>query len=259
MDSLGKSQIDIDDLRIILTEIDGGRPPLPKDLLWAMTVGDKDHSQKISHGELAFILKVYAKHMEEVSDITALIKKYDKNEDLKLDDDEMEALLKEAVGVASVSGDDVNRVRVLFDKYSAGHETKGIDPLALAKAISVWDDEANLSEGMFAHGFVPGMPELKLPEFPDMSKTWEDAHEQMSKSVGGIFSSHFFEKMCTPEMCSPACRAEICQPDVCTPQETFHNPFGVTDDQNILFEMDGSTKDRSYLDKHVFRNHRLNK
>jgi hypothetical protein len=241
MESLGKSQIDMDDLRIILTEIDGGRPPLPKDLLWAMAVGDKDHSQKISEGELAFILKIYAKHMEEVSDITALIKKYDKNKDLKLDDDEMEALLKEAVGVPSVSGDDVKRVRVLFDKYSAGHETEGIDPVALAKAISVWDDEANLSEGMFARGSVP-IPELKLPDF-----------------FGGI--SNFFNKMCTP-VCTtkrPSERKTAAREntkevlaDLCTPQ---NNISSVHD--GPLFELDGSMSDRTFLKRTVIRNHRL--
>ena len=250
MDSLGKSQIDMDDLRIILTEIDGGRPPLPKDLLWAMAVGDKDHSHKLSQGELAFILKIYAKHMKEVSDITALIKKYDTNKDLKLDDDEMEALLKEAVGVASVSGDDVKRVRVLFDKYSAGkysagHETEGIDPIALAKAISVWDDEANLSEGMFARGFVP-MPEQKFPELPDF--------------FGGI--SNFFNKMCTP-VCTtrrPSEREKAAREntkevlaDLCTPQ---NNISSVPD--GPLFELDGSMSDRTFLKRAVIRNHKLN-
>jgi hypothetical protein len=177
-------------------------------------------------------------------------KKYDENKDLKLDDDEMEALLKEAVGVASVSGDDVKRVRVLFDKYSAGkysagHETEGIDPIALAKAISVWDDEANLSEGMFARGFVP-MPEQKFPELPDF--------------FGGI--SNFFNKMCTP-VCTtkrPSEREAAVREntkdvlaDLCTPQ---NNISSVHD--GPLFELDGSMSDRTFLKRAVIRNHRLN-
>ena len=181
MAKLQKPQIDMDNLRTILTEIDGGRPPLPKDLLWAMAIGDKDKSGKLNQGELALILKLYKKYQEEHQGISALIQKHDKNKDLKLDDAEMLGLLKEAVGVESVSGDDVKRVRVLFDKYSAVKETKGVDPDALAQAISVWDNEANLSEGMFANGFMPGMPEMKLP---DMNKSWEDMNKTMGEWTG---------------------------------------------------------------------------
>jgi hypothetical protein len=31
----------MDELRTILTELDNGKPPLPKDLLWCMEMGDK--------------------------------------------------------------------------------------------------------------------------------------------------------------------------------------------------------------------------
>jgi hypothetical protein len=120
----------------------------------------------------------------------ALIKKHDKNSDLQLDDAEMEALLKvqipllmhfflcprrmqytsletqmltgryvcqEAVGVETISKSDVKRVRELFQKYSPSDSA--LDADALSKAISVWDDETNLSEGMFAQGL--GLPELR--------------------------------------------------------------------------------------------------
>ena len=146
-----------------------------------MYLGDKDKSGKVNQVELALILKFYKKYKEEQQDISALIQKHDKNKDLKLDDAEMLGLLKEVVGVESVSLDDVKRVRVLFEKYSTVKETKGVDPDALAQAISAWDDEANLSEGMFANGFVPGMPEMKLP---DMSKSWEDMNKTMGEWTG---------------------------------------------------------------------------
>jgi hypothetical protein len=31
----------MDELRLILSDLDKGKPPLPKDLLWCMAMGDK--------------------------------------------------------------------------------------------------------------------------------------------------------------------------------------------------------------------------
>ena len=84
-----------------------------------MSLGDKDKSGKVNQVELALILKFYKKYKEEQQDISALIQKHDKNKDLKLDDAEMLGLLKEVVGVESVSLDDVKRVRVLFEKWGS--------------------------------------------------------------------------------------------------------------------------------------------
>merc|ERR1712127_704575 len=99
----------------------------------------------------------------------------------------MESLLMDATGGDSVSNSDVKRVRELFEKYSP--KDSALDADALSKAISVWDDEMNLSEGMFSQGL--GLPELslpniELPQLPDASKTWEDTQKSMAKAYESV-------------------------------------------------------------------------
>eukprot|EP00290_Baffinella_frigidus_P014505 CAMPEP_0180143414 /NCGR_PEP_ID=MMETSP0986-20121125/16246_1 /TAXON_ID=697907 /ORGANISM="non described non described, Strain CCMP2293" /LENGTH=236 /DNA_ID=CAMNT_0022086967 /DNA_START=26 /DNA_END=736 /DNA_ORIENTATION=+ len=171
--------VDMDELRVILTKLQDGQAPLPKDLLWCMTVGDKDGSGELSKGELNVVLIKYDKYKEEAGGILKLITIWDKNNDLKLSNDEMLGLLKEATGSDSVTMEDVAMVHTKFAKYSKNSPKGQIDADALAKAISIWDDEKNLSEGMFANGILPDMPgfsDLKMPDFqmPDHSKTFEE-------------------------------------------------------------------------------------
>jgi hypothetical protein len=61
------------------------------------------------------------------------------------------------VGGENVTSSDVKRVRELFTQFSP--KDNAVDGDALSKAISVWDDEQNLSEGMFGAGLT--MPELR--------------------------------------------------------------------------------------------------
>lgn len=61
------------------------------------------------------------------------------------------------MGGENVTSSDVRRVRELFVQFSP--KDNAVDADALSKAISVWDDEQNLSEGMFGAGIT--MPELR--------------------------------------------------------------------------------------------------
>lgn len=164
-------KVDMDELRVILTELQGGRPPLPKDLLWCMAEGDKDRSGYLMKGELMIVLHRYKKYVEEQPDVVALIKKHDKNQDMILDNAEMTALLQESTGV-DVTPQDVKIVNKYFKealKESQQDQAgKSIDPDALAKAISRWDDEKNVSEGLFA-----GMLDGTVPSF-NAEKSWTD-------------------------------------------------------------------------------------
>lgn len=177
-------KVDMDELREILTEVHGGTPPLPKDLLWCMAEGDQDRSGYLQQGELFVVLNRYKKYTDDQPNMVDLIKKHDKNGDMKLDQDEMKMLLQEACGVTGVTEADVKIVNKYFKqalKENPDKSVKGIDPDALAKAISRWDDEKNLSEGMFA-GLMEGslLDGPSLPNF-DPQKSLND--------VGGFFSS----------------------------------------------------------------------
>ena len=144
-----------------------------------MSHGDKDGSGQMTHGELKIVLRKCAKYKHDADDILALIKKYDKNHDCNLDDGELRELMKAAVGVDIVGDDDVQAVRGLLQKYSK--KLGKVDPDALAKAISVWDDEKDLSESMFAKGV--GLDSISMPDFGiDPSKTWESTSKMMQET-----------------------------------------------------------------------------
>ena len=135
-----------------------------------MSHGDKDGSGEMTHGELKIVLRKYAKYKNDADDILDLIKKYDKNQDCNLDDDELRELMKAAVGVHKVEDEDVAAVRAAFHKYSK--KQRKVDPDALAKAISEWDDENDLSESMFANG-------IGLDSFRCMPRTFVLAENDM--------------------------------------------------------------------------------
>jgi hypothetical protein len=44
----GEDEMCIDEFRACLTEMNGGRPPLPRDLLWGMNTGDKHFSNTLA-------------------------------------------------------------------------------------------------------------------------------------------------------------------------------------------------------------------
>ncbi len=135
--------MDVHMLQKILTEI-FGQPPLPKDLYWCMSMGDRNKSGDLSFRELKLVFNKYVKYKEEADDILALIKRHDKDEDCQLDDGEMQALLMEAVGADEISTTDIKRVRHLYAQYSKADDD--VNPESLAKAISVWNNETNTAE-----------------------------------------------------------------------------------------------------------------
>jgi len=163
-------RIDMDELRLLLTDLDDNKhPPLPKDLLWCMKEGDQDGSGFIGKSELAHVLDMYKKYKEDADNIVDLIKKHDKNKDMQLDDVEMKALLSEAVGVPAedISQDDIDTV----NKYMKLTLNQGqdLDATSLAKAISRWDDEKNMSEGMFSN-----MLNMELPDVgKQLTEVWD--------------------------------------------------------------------------------------
>ena len=138
--------MDVHMLQKILTEI-FGQPPLPKDLYWCMSMGDRNKSGDLSFRELKLVFNKYVKYKEEADDILALIKRHDKDEDCQLDDGEMQALLMEAVGADEISTTDIKRVRQLYAQYSKADDD--VNPESLAKAISVWNSETNTADGVF--------------------------------------------------------------------------------------------------------------
>ncbi len=138
--------MDVHMLQKILTEI-FGQPPLPKDLSWCMSMGDRNKSGDLSFRELKLVFNKYVKYKEEADDILVLIKRHDKDEDCQLDDGEMQALLMEAVGADEISTTDIKRVRQLYAQYSKTDDD--VNPESLAKAISVWNSEANTADCVF--------------------------------------------------------------------------------------------------------------
>mmetsp|Transcript_33582 Transcript_33582/g.79493 ORF Transcript_33582/g.79493 Transcript_33582/m.79493 type:complete len:291 (+) Transcript_33582:122-994(+) len=147
-------KVDMEELRMILTDLDKGTPPLPRDLLWCMEMGDQDGSGELSKGELSVVLLKFDSYKEHAAGILQLIAKYDKDKDLQLSNDEMLGLLREATGSDDVGEKDVAAVNKKFHKYSKGSKGRkaSIDSDALAKAISLWDSEQHRAEGMFAFG-----------------------------------------------------------------------------------------------------------
>ena len=52
----------MDEMRDVITELEHGVPPLPKDLLWIMSIGDKNNSGQITKGEVFVNVFVYVCH-----------------------------------------------------------------------------------------------------------------------------------------------------------------------------------------------------
>ena len=89
---------------------------------------------------------------------------------------------------------DVYRVQKLIRDYSKV-DSDGMNPAAISKAISVWDDERNLSEGAFANslqggGFLPAMPNTGLKQYwKQVSKTSWEMWDSSLKSVSSTADS----------------------------------------------------------------------
>lgn len=178
--------VNVHQLANILKKVDG-QEPLPTDVQWCMKVGSKENEAHLTKGELAITLNKYAKYKREHPTLVDLLNKYDSDNNNELDDEEMEALLKEAVGTKSLEGggghfhgnwkDAVWKVRFNYSKFAEGansKKVKGLCPSTLAKAISQWDDEEHVSEDVLA-GFLPSF------DLPDASKKWADMFSCCSK------------------------------------------------------------------------------
>ena len=91
---------------------------------------------------------------------------------------------------------DVYRVQKLIREYSKV-DSDGMNPAAISKAISVWDDERNLSEGTFANSlqgggssFLPALPNTGLEQYwEQVSKTSWEVWDSSLKSVSSTADS----------------------------------------------------------------------
>eukprot|EP00285_Hemiselmis_virescens_P011676 CAMPEP_0173391082 /NCGR_PEP_ID=MMETSP1356-20130122/17236_1 /TAXON_ID=77927 ORGANISM="Hemiselmis virescens, Strain PCC157" /NCGR_SAMPLE_ID=MMETSP1356 /ASSEMBLY_ACC=CAM_ASM_000847 /LENGTH=218 /DNA_ID=CAMNT_0014348621 /DNA_START=60 /DNA_END=716 /DNA_ORIENTATION=+ len=174
-DTDGSKSLDTDEVRKLIEELDHA-PPLAKDVNWVMKMGDKDGGGTIAFAELYVVLQKYKKYRHDNPDLLKLITKHDKNSDMELSSSEMKGLLKEVSG-GEVSDSDVEYVMKEFQAQSTESMKvkKGIDPDALAKAISNWQDKS-IDEGTL-FGFH--MPKMEVPSFapPDLSgaTAWTDS------------------------------------------------------------------------------------
>ena len=110
----GTDEVDIDELRDVLTELNSGRPPMLRDLMWAMSVGDRDGGGTLSKHELRGILGKFRIHMKSAGGIVSLVEKYASGK-AELSDDNMRLLMAEVTGAPAdvITADDVKRVRQL--------------------------------------------------------------------------------------------------------------------------------------------------
>ena len=82
--------------------------------------------------------------MDTATGIEELIAKHDVNGDCRLDSDELKALLEDASGLTNITFEDITRVEKLAVMYGQC-DGNGINYAAIAKAISVWDQERHVS------------------------------------------------------------------------------------------------------------------
>eukprot|EP00802_Teleaulax_amphioxeia_P020690 Tamp_20984.p1 GENE.Tamp_20984~~Tamp_20984.p1 ORF type:complete len:314 (-),score=41.82 Tamp_20984:226-1167(-) len=153
----GSDEVDIDELRDVLTELNSGRPPMLRDLMWAMHEGDRDGGGTLSKHEFRGILSKFRLHMKSEGGIVSIVQRYtDKHGELS--DDNMRRVIMEVTSAPEdfITADDILRVRKLgggqkeviqnfnlLDKTGPS-QTMQINVDHLARAIDRWADERDL-------------------------------------------------------------------------------------------------------------------